>query len=286
MGISLASLGLFGASAFAQLPSVPVPPLPTILPPAPASGIPANPLPPSIRQPASLPPGTPMPRLIPADALPAGTVPGTVMSFQKPAGGGVVAQPVVNDRTAQVPKEPEKPKTPPKSLVNPISRDKAFRFEDDRTFEKRIIDELKQEAGSRSDDKTKKAAADTIALPVVNPLSPPGTVMPPRSFTPTQLLVEPSYVVHRRLLFEELNAERYGWDFGIAQPLISTAQFYGDVVLWPARLASNIHERYDTSAGKCPPGSPVPYFLYPPEITPFGALVGFTVIGGAVAIFP
>jgi len=285
MGISLAVLGLFGASAAAQIPGLPIPNVP-IAPPS----IPAAPLPPIIRQPASLPPGAPLPRLIPADAPPAGTVPGTVMTFQKPAGGGVVAQPV---SIVQTPKPADKsaekvPLPMPKSAAMPIPSEKAFRLEDDKTLETRIIRELTEASKARAlqDDKTKLPTEEKFTLPVYQPVAAAGTPLPPRAFAPTQLLLEPSYVVHRRLLFEELNAERHGWDFGIAQPLISTAQFYGDVLLWPARLASNLDERYDTSAGKCPPGSPVPYFLYPKEITPFGALVGFTVIGGTLAIFP
>lgn len=222
-----------------------------------------------------------MPRLIPADAPPAGTVPGTVMTYRKPEGGGVVAQPV---GIVQAPKTPEKDAklAPPKSLVSPIPAANAFRLDDDKTFEARMIDELKKQAKALDP----KTTVDTYTLPKYETLAATAGTYTPRNFAPTQLLVEPSYVVHRRLLFEELNAERHGWDFGIAQPLVSTAHFYGDVLLWPARLASNIHELYDTSAGKCPPGSPVPYFLYPPEVTPFGALVGFTTIGAAVAIFP
>ena len=88
------------------------------------------------------------------------------------------------------------------------------------------------------------------------------------------------------MYFEEKNAERYGWDAGIAQPVISTLFFYRDTLLWPARLASNPHERYDTNLGKCLPGSPVPYSLYPLEIDAYGAIAGAGFYTGIGAIFP
>jgi hypothetical protein len=97
---------------------------------------------------------------------------------------------------------------------------------------------------------------------------------------PMRMLLEPGYVVHRRLYFEDRNSERYGWDVGFAQPLLSLGIFYKDVLLYPAKHASNRRERYDTNAGKYMPGSPVPYLLYPPEITLAGYAVGAAAIVG------
>ena len=105
-------------------------------------------------------------------------------------------------------------------------------------------------------------------------------------YSPTQALLEPGYVVHRRMFFEEKNSERYGWDLGFAQPFVSTAYFAKDVLLWPSHLTSNLWERYDTSAGKCPPGSPVAYYLYPPNITLRGGLVNAGVVVGTVLLMP
>ena len=95
------------------------------------------------------------------------------------------------------------------------------------------------------------------------------------------------YLVHRRLYFEEVNAERYGWDAGPIQPVFSAMYFYRDCLMWPHNLASGLwRERYDTSAGKCLPGNTVPYYLYPEEITLFGATVGAVAVTGAAFIFP
>ena len=43
--------------------------------------------------------------------------------------------------------------------------------------------------------------------------------------------VEPNYVCYNRLYFEQINAERYGWDLGFVAPFISAGEFFKDVVL-------------------------------------------------------
>ena len=107
------------------------------------------------------------------------------------------------------------------------------------------------------------------------------------AYEPRKAVYEPNFVVHRRLHFEEKNAERYGWDLGIIQPLVSTLYFYKDALLWPNSLGTGLVTGFwDTSAGKCLPGSPVPYYLYPPEIDLFGATVGAGAIIGVAAILP
>jgi hypothetical protein len=122
-------------------------------------------------------------------------------------------------------------------------------------------------------------------LPVI---SPPGVAYQPKTinYPPAQAVLEPGYVVHRRLHFEEKNAERYGWDLGIIQPLVSAAYFYKDVLLWPNSLASGVaYGFWDTNMGKCLPGSPTPYMLYPPGLTITGSVVeGLFVTGVAFAI--
>lgn len=101
----------------------------------------------------------------------------------------------------------------------------------------------------------------------------------PRKFEPTVCLVEPSYVVYRRLNFEEKNSERYGWDLGPIQPIVSTLIFFKDVVMLPQNCASYPRRRFETNAGQCLPGDPVPYLYYPPEMTGSGLLAEVGVIG-------
>lgn len=145
------------------------------------------------------------------------------------------------------------------------TRGRVFLLDGPEALERRIINDLQRQ--------TRRAESEFEDLP---PLAPVDVKYQPKTayYPPLKLGIEPGYVVHRRLMFEEKNAERYGWDAGLAQPLVSTLYFYRDTLLWPAKLASNRRERYETSLGKCLPGSPVPYKVYPLEIDAFGAAVG------------
>ena len=248
------------ATNWNKLPSVPVPPIsapPGVLPPAP------NP------------------------------IPGRVVVFQKPAGtdapGGQprpksdgTGQPAPAPQPGVAPPVPAQPGLAPAiaSAASPFAKEKVFRCYDDAELHERIVQELMKELPGRD--------RHYFRLPESVPLVPRGTPYQPTTagYPAMRALLEPTYVVHRRLYFEEKNSERYGWELGIAQPIISTLAFYKDTLLWPSKAASNLFERYETSAGKCPPGSPVPYFLYPPEIDLFGASVGAGVFVGGAFLFP
>jgi hypothetical protein len=75
-------------------------------------------------------------------------------------------------------------------------------------------------------------------------------------------VVEPTYVCYRRLFFEQINPERYGWELGVLQPFLCAGAFYVDVALLPVRILEPFC--YDADAGYCLPGDPVPLLLYPP----------------------
>ncbi len=74
---------------------------------------------------------------------------------------------------------------------------------------------------------------------------------------------EPNYVCYKRLWFEQKNSERYGWDWGVLQPGISTGLFYTDLALLPLHWLSNPLRWYECSAGECLPGSAVPLLWNP-----------------------
>jgi hypothetical protein len=107
-----------------------------------------------------------------------------------------------------------------------------------------------------------------------------------RSWKPRTMLVEPAYVCHGKLLFEQINIERYGWEVGLFQPLLSTAAFFKDFALLPMHAFAHPCVCYDCSAGKCLPGDPVPFLLYPPDITVSGVAAELGTIAGLMAIFP
>jgi hypothetical protein len=103
-----------------------------------------------------------------------------------------------------------------------------------------------------------------------------------RRFAPTTRLVEPAYITHHRLYFEELNSERYGWEAGPLQAFVSMGYFFKDFAMLPYNFAVRPCERFDTNYGKCLPGDPVPYLLYPTELSLTG---GIAEAGTIVALF-
>lgn len=71
---------------------------------------------------------------------------------------------------------------------------------------------------------------------------------------------------YRPLYFEEVNAERYGYSFGLLQPAVSIAEFYGHVVLLPYRLVARrpgfatYHDHQFRPGGTAPREVAVPEF--------------------------
>jgi len=147
--------------------------------------------------------------------------------------------------------------------LDPPGPDRLFGSRDtEKELEERMRQERRDSAGP--------AGSDPIAFPTAPPLSTESYQT--RQFDPTVCLVEPNYIVYRRLYFEEENAERYGWSIGLLQPTISTLVFFKDALLFPHNFASFPCRRFETNAGQCQPGDPVPYLWYPPEVTATGLL--------------
>ena len=180
-------------------------------------------------------------------------------------------------------------------------REKVFMVYDDAQLEKAVIDRVLQQLLDDNEKKIGKDRVDpavlvknqdprTLRFPALPVISPPGVAYQPKTpaYEPRKVLTEPGYVVHRRLLFEEKNAERAGWDLGPMQTLLSAAYFYRDVLALPHNLASGcVSGFWGTSAGKCLPGSPSPYYVYPLGLTLTGSAVeGAAVTGGLFLFFP
>lgn len=162
----------------------------------------------------------------------------------------------------------------------------VFAVPNDERLQEVILERLRQDERDAGKDPYSKYPKG-LSFPKV-PLVGGGLpfVAKTSTYPPARITYEPLYVVHRRLHFEEKNAERYGWDLGIMQPFISAAYFYKDVLLWPNSLASGVaYGFWSTNAGKCLPGSATPYMLYPPGLTITGSVVeGLFITGVAFAI--
>src|SRR5262249_47892163 len=126
------------------------------------------------------------------------------------------------------------------------------------------------------------------AVRVFFPEDPPLTKekYTPRQFPPLTELVEPGYVMHGRLFFEQRNMERYAWDLGVLSPAASVGGSYKDLALLPYHFWTRPFQQYDSSAGKCLPGDPTPLLLYPPEISFSGLFGEAGAIAAGIAIFP
>jgi hypothetical protein len=111
-------------------------------------------------------------------------------------------------------------------------------------------------------------------------------VYKPRTFPPAIEVAEPYYVCHGRLYFEQINSERYGWDLGAVQPIVEIGTFGLNLATLPYHMFTRPCERYECSAGLCLPGDPVPYLLYPPELSVTGAAAEGAALALLLAIFP
>ncbi len=107
-----------------------------------------------------------------------------------------------------------------------------------------------------------------------------------RQWSPLTRVVEPYYVCYGRLLFQQKNFERYGWDLGPITPLISAGKFYWDVLALPYNLGTRPFQQYEVSAGYCLPGDPVPLLLYPTEVSVTGLMAEAAVVTALFFIFP
>jgi hypothetical protein len=107
-----------------------------------------------------------------------------------------------------------------------------------------------------------------------------------RNWSPMAMQVEPHFVCYGRLLFEQKNFERYGWDLGVFSPVLGVGKFYLDVALLPYHLGTRPCQQYECSAGYCLPGDPVPLLLYPPELSATGLAAEASAVTGMFLAFP
>jgi hypothetical protein len=107
-----------------------------------------------------------------------------------------------------------------------------------------------------------------------------------RQFARSTTMVEPNYVCHGRLYFEQPNFERGGWDLGAITPGVSLGVFYYDVLMFPYHAWTNPCVCYDCNTGKCLPGDQSPFLLYREPFSVSGLAAQSLAVGGAFFIFP
>ncbi len=100
------------------------------------------------------------------------------------------------------------------------------------------------------------------------------------------MVIEPNYVIYRRLYFQQNNFERYGWDLGPVTSVVSAATFLADFLTLPYHAFTDPCRCMESNAGWCLPGDPVPLMLYPPELSLTGTLAEAGTVLALVAIFP
>ncbi|HWY87256.1 MAG TPA: hypothetical protein VNX28_11055 [Gemmataceae bacterium] len=179
---------------------------------------------------------------------------------------------------SQAQEAPARPKDRPDTLydfsvaLELPGADRVFRRDSENDFYERI----------RQD--SVKPGQGPVIFPEESPLT--NETYARRAFPRRVEGVEPAYVCHGRLFFEQPNFERAGWDLGIVTPFANMGKYYYDLVLLPYHAWTRPFERTDCSAGKCLPGDPTPLYLYPEEFSVTGLVGQAGVVTGLFYLFP
>ncbi len=91
---------------------------------------------------------------------------------------------------------------------------------------------------------------------------------------------------HRPLYYENVNLERHGYSFGLAQPFISAGHFVGTTFILPYRLAAEPTRERIYTLGHQRPGNPVPFQLHWPPPSGLGGVAEAGVITGLIFLIP
>jgi hypothetical protein len=91
---------------------------------------------------------------------------------------------------------------------------------------------------------------------------------------------------HKPLYFQEVNLERYGWTFPLAQPVVSAAHFFGRVPALPYLMTVDPPLRCVYTLGHYRPGSCVPPSWQIVPFDPLAAAVQGGVVTGLVYLIP
>ncbi len=110
---------------------------------------------------------------------------------------------------------------------------------------------------------------------------------PVRSYVPATVTWQASGLCHKPLYFQDTQLERYGHEFGpIAQPLISSAHFFGNVAFLPYKMGINPPSECQYALGYYRPGNCAPWTIAPVPLSLRGALMQSTAVTGAAMVLP
>jgi hypothetical protein len=97
---------------------------------------------------------------------------------------------------------------------------------------------------------------------------------------------QPTALCHRPLYFEEVNLERYGKSFGIAQPAISAVDMFGRVLAFPYLVGATRPRECIYTLGQGRPGNYMPFYLHRPPVSVRGGLLQATAVTGMAFVVP
>ena len=108
-----------------------------------------------------------------------------------------------------------------------------------------------------------------------------------RDFVETTMTWKATGACHKPLYFEEVQLERYGHEWGpFAQPVISTAHFFGNIAVLPYKMGIHPMNECQYSLGYYRPGSCAPWTVGPVPLSLRGALNQASVVGGIAWALP
>jgi hypothetical protein len=114
-----------------------------------------------------------------------------------------------------------------------------------------------------------------------------GTGHPSESAGPWKpFLWEAPATCHRPLYFENVNLERHGYSFGVAQPFVSAGHFACSTVILPYRMAAEPRCEPIYTLGHVRPGTPTPFQIHWPPPSTAAGLAEAALIVGLICLIP
>ena len=108
-----------------------------------------------------------------------------------------------------------------------------------------------------------------------------------RQFIPSAVEWKASGLCHKPLYFEDVQLERYGHEVGpVLQPLISSAHFFGNMLILPYKMGINPPGECQYALGYYRPGTCAPYMIQPFPFSLRGAAAQAGFVSGATALIP